>query len=279
MLQFPVRICLTKRIRMIWIKTEPLRFELPVVLTLLCIFFPFKESCCYSRQRDMLLLDFLQRKGQHWWAAIRILCIVSSKLKSGCLFWLFPLIQQSKLTKRGSTGTVPQYQDVSSHSSAQMKFQTHFNLIQGALIQYNVGVACISWELEVSGSLWLYLFFLPRYHTSVAHPSLKIQEKLKILVHRVCHATSCPALAILWQCTDSSLCCTLHCPVFVLFFCHSPYSRIAKVASRPIKSLPFDSRSVSQLRRVIQAFTLRLGLIKNWCFSHMWCEHGVSNST
>lgn len=247
-------------------------------------FFPFKESCCYSGQRDMLLLDFLQRKGQHWWAAIRILCIVSSKLKSGCFFWLFLLIRQSKLTKRGSKGTVPQYQYVSSHSSVQMKFQTHFNLILGALIQHNVRVACISWELEVSGLLSLYLFFLPRYHTSVAHPSLKIQEKLKILVHRVCHATSCPALIILWQCTDSSLCCTLHCPVFVLFFfivffCHSPYSRIAKVASRPIKPFPFDSKSVSHLRRVIQAFTLRLGLIKNWCFSHTWCGHGVSNST
>lgn len=35
---------------------------------------PSKESCSYSGQRDLLLLNFLQRERQHWWVAVNNCC-------------------------------------------------------------------------------------------------------------------------------------------------------------------------------------------------------------
>lgn len=70
----------------------------------------------------------------------------------------------------------------------------------------------------VSGSFWLWVFSPPPDITLqwlIQHS--KSRRSWKCSGDGVCHVTSCPTLIILCWCTDSSLCCTLHCPVFVCF--------------------------------------------------------------
>lgn len=52
-----------------------------------CTFVPSKESCGHSGQRDMLLLDFLQRERQHWWVAVNDRVIILCWLRGPDLHW------------------------------------------------------------------------------------------------------------------------------------------------------------------------------------------------
>lgn len=110
-------------------------------------------------------------------------------------------------------------------------------LILGALIQHNVRVACTvylkNWKCLDCSDCTFSFFLDITLQWLIHHSKSRRSWKFSSLPLSFYDNVQTPACAV--HCTVQFLFCFF----FIVFFCHSPYSRIAKVASRPKKAISF----------------------------------------